>query len=94
MEPCHHCGEPTLPEQGARDWETLCTSCGCVAWIAPGDTVCVSVTKVGDFGVFADIGDDVHGLIHIRELANRWLDHPTEVVGVGDLVDAIVLRVA
>lgn len=82
-----------LPGRPVRDWDVLCPSCGRVAWIAPGETVRVPVTKLADFGVFVDVGDRVQGLIHIYELSDVRIEHPSEVVRTGDLVDAIVLRV-
>ena len=57
-----------------------------------GDHVHGTVRNVCDFGVFVDVGG-TDGLIHISELSWRRTRHPSEVVSVGDEVDAYVLRV-
>lgn len=50
------------------------------------------VSKLCDFGAFVDLGG-VDGLIHISELSWGWVNHPSEVVQVGDEVDVYVLRI-
>ena len=52
-----------------------------------------TVRNVTDFGAFVDIGVHEDGLVHISELSNRYVRHPSEVVKVGDVVDVTVLRV-
>ncbi len=52
-----------------------------------------TVRNVIDFGVFVDIGVHQDGLVHISEVANRRLRHPSEAVKVGDIVDVVVLDV-
>lgn len=49
-----------------------------------------TVRNVVDFGVFIDIGLKNDGLAHISKLTNRYIKHPMEVVGVGDIVDCYV----
>lgn len=52
------------------------------------------VRNVVDFGAFVDIGVHQDGLIHISELAeNKFINHPMEVVSVGDIVEVKVLSV-
>lgn len=46
-----------------------------------------TVRNVVDFGAFVDIGVKQDGLVHISKLANRYVNHPTDVVSVGDIVD-------
>jgi protein Tex len=49
-----------------------------------------TVRNVVDFGVFIDIGLKNDGLAHISKLTNRFIKHPNEVVGVGDIVDVYI----
>ena len=52
-----------------------------------------TVRNVIDFGVFVDIGVHQDGLVHISEVCNRRLKHPSEVLKVGDVVKVVVLAV-
>lgn len=51
------------------------------------------VTNVTDFGAFVDIGVHQDGLVHLSELANRFVKDPRDVVRVGDVVKVKVLKV-
>jgi len=48
---------------------------------------------VTDFGAFVDIGLKNDGLVHISQLADRFVKHPMDVVSVGDTVTVWVLAV-
>ncbi len=50
------------------------------------------VTNLTDFGAFVDIGDDLEGLIHISELSNSKVEKVSDVVSVGDTVEAVVIN--
>ena len=59
----------------------------------PGMELTGTVRNVIDFGVFVDIGVHQDGLVHISEVCDRRLRHPSEVVKVGDVVKVVVLNV-
>ena len=61
--------------------------------LKPGMKLTGTVRNVIDFGVFVDIGVHQDGLVHISEVTNRRLRHPSEAVKVGDVVDVVVLSV-
>ena len=61
--------------------------------LKPGMELTGTVRNVIDFGVFVDIGVHQDGLVHISEVANRRLRHPSEAVKVGDIVKVVVLSV-
>ena len=59
----------------------------------PGQIVKGKVTKIVQFGVFISVEDGIEGLVHISELSWKHIDHPSEVVKVGDKVTVEVLDV-
>ena len=61
--------------------------------LVPGMKLTGTVRNVIDFGVFVDIGVHQDGLVHISEVTNRRLRHPSEAVKVGDVVKVMVLGV-
>ncbi len=61
--------------------------------LKPGMELTGTVRNVIDFGVFVDIGVHQDGLVHISELCDRFVRHPSEVVSVGDVVKTVVLSV-
>ncbi len=61
--------------------------------LKPGMVLSGTVRNVIDFGVFVDIGVHQDGLVHISQVCNRKLNHPSEVVQVGDVVKVAVLDV-
>ena len=61
--------------------------------LKPGMELTGTVRNVIDFGVFVDIGVHQDGLVHISEVADRHLRHPSEAVKVGDVVKVVVLGV-
>ena len=61
--------------------------------LKPGMELTGTVRNVIDFGVFVDIGVHQDGLVHISQVSNRRLRHPSEAVKVGDVVKVVVLDV-
>ncbi|MBQ8360255.1 MAG: RNA-binding transcriptional accessory protein [Oscillospiraceae bacterium] len=61
--------------------------------LKPGMVLSGTVRNVIDFGVFVDIGVHQDGLVHISQVCNRKLRHPSEVLQVGDIVKVAVLDV-
>ena len=61
--------------------------------LKPGMQLTGTVRNVIDFGVFVDIGVHQDGLVHISQVANKFIKHPSEVVAVGDVVQVVVLEV-
>ena len=61
--------------------------------LKPGMTLTDTVRNVIDFGVFVDIGVHQDGLVHISQVCNKFIKHPSEVVSVGDIVKVVVLDV-
>lgn len=61
--------------------------------LKPGMEVVGTVRNVCDFGAFVDIGVHEDGLVHISQLSNRYVKHPSDVVRVGDVVKSVVLSV-
>ncbi len=52
-----------------------------------------TVRNVIDFGAFVDIGVHEDGLVHISQLSNAYIKHPSQVVKVGDIVKVKVIDV-
>jgi len=50
------------------------------------------VTNVVDFGAFVDIGVKRNGLVHISQLSDQYVRHPSEVVAVGDVIQVEVIE--
>lgn len=61
--------------------------------LKPGMELQGTVRNVIDFGAFVDVGVHQDGLVHISQIANRRLNHPSEVLKVGDIVIVWVLSV-
>lgn len=59
--------------------------------LAEGMVLTGTVRNVSDFGAFVDIGVHQDGLVHISQLADRFVKHPMEVVRVGDVVEVKVI---
>ena len=61
--------------------------------LKPGMELKGTVRNVIDFGAFVDIGVHQDGLVHISQITNRFIKHPSEVLKVGQVVMVWVLSV-
>ena len=61
--------------------------------LKPGMKLSGTVRNVIDFGAFVDIGVHQDGLVHISQISDRFLKHPSEALRVGDVVEVVVLDV-
>ena len=61
--------------------------------LKPGMELMGTVRNVIDFGVFVDIGLHQDGLVHISQVSDKFIRHPSEAVSVGDTVKVVVLDV-
>ena len=65
-----------------------------IATLKPGERVQGKVVRLADFGAFVEIAPGVDGLIHLSEMSwTRRVRKPSEVLQVGELVEAVVLEV-
>jgi protein Tex len=61
--------------------------------LKPGMSLEGTVTNVAAFGAFVDIGVHQDGLVHVSQLADRFVKDPHEVVKAGDVVRVRVVEV-
>lgn len=52
-----------------------------------------TVRNVIDFGAFVDIGVHQDGLVHISQICNKYIKHPSEVLKVGDIIKVRILSI-
>lgn len=73
----------SMIEPPAVDWSEL----------KRGATVTGKVTRLEKFGAFVDIGAEREGMIHVSEIGAGYIGHPSELLQVGEEVEAKVLEV-
>ena len=61
--------------------------------LTPGMILKGTVRNVIDFGAFVDIGVHQDGLVHLSQICDKYIKHPSEVLKVGDVVTVKVLSV-
>ncbi|MBQ3703303.1 MAG: RNA-binding transcriptional accessory protein [Oscillospiraceae bacterium] len=59
--------------------------------LKPGMVLTGTVRNVIDFGAFVDIGVHQDGLVHVSQISNKFIRHPSEALSVGDIVKVVVL---
>ena len=64
-----------------------------MADLKPGMVLTGTVRNVIDFGAFVDIGVHQDGLVHISQISDKYVKHPSDVLSVGDVVSVRVLAV-
>ena len=64
-----------------------------MADLKPDMVLTGTVRNVIDFGAFVDIGVHQDGLVHISEISDKYVKHPSDVLSVGDVVSVRVLSV-
>lgn len=64
-----------------------------ITQLKPGMMLMGTVRNVADFGAFVDIGVHQDGLVHISQMADKFVKHPLDIVKVGDVVEVRVLEV-
>jgi len=61
--------------------------------LKPGMKLEGTVTNVTNFGAFVDVGVHQDGLVHVSQLADRFVDDPHQIVKAGDIVKVTILEV-
>ena len=61
--------------------------------LKPGTKLDGKVSSLTSFGAFVDLGGGIEGLVHVSELSRRRVEHPKEMVKVGDEVQVVVLKI-
>ncbi len=65
------------------------------AAVRPGSTVKGAVVSLTDYGAFVKLDEGIEGLIHVSEMSwTKKIKHPSKVVSIGDVVEAVVLEVS
>ena len=89
-------GELMKPGRDIRDSlppPVLRTDVLSIADLRPGMKLTGTVRNVIDFGAFVDIGVHQDGLVHVSEISDSFIRHPSQVLSVGDVVEVVVLEV-
>ena len=99
----HNIGRPTLddivesllkPDRDPRDSmpkPVLKTDILTMESLYEGMVLTGTVRNVTDFGAFVDIGVHQDGLVHISEICDKYIKHPSEVLKVGDVINVKVI---
>src|SRR5690606_36039050 len=52
-----------------------------------------TVRNVVDFGAFIDIGVKQDGLLHVSQIADRYIKNPLDVINVGDIINVTIIEI-
>ncbi len=85
--------KPGLDPRGAFQAVGFSDQVRSISDLEPGLELNGIVTNITDFGAFVDIGVKQDGLVHVSQLSNRFVKHPTEVVSLGQHVKVRVMEV-
>lgn len=58
-----------------------------------GDVIKVKIVRILPFGAFAEVAEYVDGLIHISQISNKRINKPSDVLAIGDEVEAKVIEI-
>ncbi|MCQ2399187.1 MAG: S1 RNA-binding domain-containing protein, partial [Clostridia bacterium] len=58
-----------------------------------GDVIHGKVVRIVSFGAFVEVEKGIDGLVHVSQIANKWVDNPLAALKVGDEVDAKILDI-
>ncbi|MCL1924361.1 MAG: RNA-binding transcriptional accessory protein [Defluviitaleaceae bacterium] len=61
--------------------------------LKPGMILKGTIRNVIDFGIFVDIGVHQDGLVHISQISKKRINHPLDVVSLGDIIEVMVMEV-
>ncbi len=82
------------PEQGRIDLTAIQPPALDWSEIQKGQVVTGKIIRIEKFGAFLDIGAERPGMIHVSELANNYINSPTDVVQLGQEIQARVINVS
>jgi small subunit ribosomal protein S1 len=60
---------------------------------SPGSRVKGTITSITDFGAFMEVEKGIEGLIHISDISWKKIKHPSDVLKVGEEIEAIILNI-
>lgn len=65
-----------------------------VTWgeLKEGETYTGTVTRIESYGAFVEIGAERPGLLHVREMSNGYVRHPSDLMAVGDEIDVQIVN--
>lgn len=76
-----------------HNWDAVCINCGNLTWLSVGQIANATIDRMCQFGIFVNFGDAVEGIIHISEIEDCKLAHPSELLCSGVQIPVKVLRI-